>query len=386
MRRGFLLTPTQPAPVPQLIRNLENDARENSFIALPSELIWEVLRFCAARNDKVPTRHPCDWKTLNALARVSKTAYQFVASMLVDINARFHVDFPYLPASSRHFPMLAQFTDLSEDELAAIADLRGKKCTKHVIPLPADANERPKHWRLYSDGRCMLYTGTFFISDWYTETKRMLRIAGEADSVVHSPGGPTLETLFRERYNVAWCTQRDRDVAFLTASGMLCFISPYTNDSQSTPNVRIWPVPFRGRPYRVMLHACGGIVWSKYTEVVKKGSRYNHPDILTYHTEVYMWNRIETADLSDWRVSSLIYLNGLEREGVDDVIEDPLNAAYEGDDPAQNHFIIFMCMIPGSSERKKIKVSQAQLASVALHVSFTEEELANMARLAGITE
>lgn len=351
----------------RLIQKAENEARTNSFIPLPDEIGLEVLRFALRRNDVYPTLHPCDWKTLYALMRVSKHTARILDIAIAEINDRWVLPWekiqPVIPTPEPEYK-------------PALKELHRKKVATYGTIV---SHSRGTYWLSTSDGRCEFVSSLISKQSWHERMLNEIRRSGVANSA-----GPAMYRAFatrvhHERNNVVSCSVSDNAFSILTASGMLCHLTSIDGKSL----IYIWEPEFKQKPYRVVLNRDGGIAWSRPKKIVTKGKRYNDPDIVNYSSEVYMWSHIDNNDLTGLRMSPLIRLKGFDSEGVIDVFDDPDNAHYSGDDPANNYRVIFQCL--DSSGKKDIKITQAELAATTLTSTFTDDEIAAMARLMGLT-
>lgn len=345
----------------------ENEARANSFIPLPDEIGLEVLRVALRRNDVYPTLHPCDWKTLRALMLVSKHTTRLLDIAIAEINDRWVL--PWEPITP---PTVAPKYE------SVLKTLQKKKEAACVI----GSLELPSYWRCTSDGRCLFQVYQQTKTSWWESITINIRTNG-----VENCSRPNARAIYADRVryeqnNVVSCSTTSDAISVLTASGLLCYVV-----HKYRPNVYLWEPEFKQKPYRVVLNRDGGIAWSRPKKTVTRGKRYNEPDIISYTSEVYMWSHIDNNDLTGLRMSPLIRLRGFDKEGLIDVFDDPDNAHYTGDDPANNYRVIFQCFDPlGPSGKKDIKITQAELVATTLTSTFTDDEIAAMARLMGLEQ
>lgn len=355
----------------RLIQKEENEARTNSFIPLPDEIGLEVLRFALRRNDTYPTLHPCDWKTLYALMRVSKHTARILDVAIAEINDRWVLPWEKIP-----LPVSV----VVPSYVPSIKELHRKKVATYGTVV---SHSRGTYWLSTSDGRCEFEAPTVPRQSWHETMLNEIRRSGVANS-----GGPAMYRAFatrvhHERNYVVSCSSLEEAFSILTASGMLCHLTCIDGKSL----LYIWEPKFKQKPYRVVVNRDGGIAWSRPKKIVTKGKRYNDPEIVSYSSEVYMWSHIDNNDLTGLRMSPLIRLGGFDKEGLIDVFDDPDNAYYTGDDPANNYKVVFQCLDASSpSGKKDIKITQAELATATLTSTFSDEELAVMARLMGLTQ
>jgi len=356
-----------------LIQKAENEARANSFIPLPDEIGLEVLRFALRRNETYPTLHPCDWKTLYALMRVSKHTARILDIAIAEINDRW-----VLPWESI-VPLTPSAAPRSEP---ALTQLHQKKIATYSVIV---SKVYGTHWRCTSDGRCEFITATSTIkaNSWHHIMLSAAHRAGIAKCTDPKKTQILTSRIHHERNYVVSCSVLGESFSVLTASGLIYYIT--NNDHKSL--MYVWEPEFKQKPYRVVLNRDGGIAWSRPKKTVTRGKRYNDPDIINYTSEVYMWSHIDNNDLTGLRMSPLIRLRGFDTEGLIDVFDDPDNAHYTGDDPANNYKVVFQCLDASAPTGKKdIKITQAELAATTLTSTFTDDEIAAMARLMGLVQ
>lgn len=352
----------------RLIQKAENEARTNSFIPLPDEIGLEVLRFALRRNDIYPTLHPCDWKTLGVLMRVSKHTARILDIAIAEIN-----DHWVLPWESI-VPLTPSAALQGEP---ALKGLHRKKIATHGVEA---SRIRGTYWRCTSDGRCE-FNASITTKSWHQIMMNSAQRVGIENCTDLKKNSILTKRIFHERNYVVSCSSLEESFSVLTASGLLCHLTSIDGKSL----LYVWEPEFKQKPYRVVVNRDGGVAWSRPKKIVTKGKRYNDPDIISYTSEVYMWSHIDNNDLTGLRMSPLIRLRGFDTEGLIDVFDDPDNADYTGDDPANNYRVVFQCLDASSPTGKKdIKITQAELAATTLTSTFTDDEIAAMARLMGL--